>query len=248
MAYGYLSFREQGGWGHFFLLASKSLSEQPSTSQWAQPPCFWLWLRNIRQTTNATRAAMMTASRMDWMFIVVSIIIRYNPLENPLGKAVDTEGANPSDGGLPNHQPHGIPTAHLALHRGYGGHTGRIEQAEHQERNGRGGDQRTMDRRRGAEEHGERGHHTLLGHEAADDGRHDAPVVAAEGGEDGGYATGDGGKDAALLVVDKVEPEVERLQEPNHDGGHKDDSKGAVEKILVLSQISRSTLLAPGKR
>ena len=127
MDYGYLSFCEQGGWGHFFLLASKSLSEQPSTSQWAQPPCFWLWLRNIRQTTNATRAAMMTASRMDWMFIVVSIIIRYNPLENPLGKAVDTEGANPRDGGLPNHQPHGIPTAHLALHRGYGGHTGRIE-------------------------------------------------------------------------------------------------------------------------
>ena len=86
-----------------------------------------------------------------------------------VGQAIDGEGADPGNCRLPEYQSKSVDATHLTLHGGYRGHTGCVEQTEHQQGKGRCGHKCAVNGGCGAKEDSQRGHHTFLGHKAADD-------------------------------------------------------------------------------
>ena len=92
------------------------------------------------------------------------------------------------------------------------------------------------------------GNNALLRHKAGDEGRGDTPVAKAQRCEQRCDPARQQGQNAGLRVRCQAEPEVKVLQEPNDDGGYKDDRKRPLEEIRAFSQSSWATFFRPGRR
>ena len=119
------------------------------------------------------------------------------------------------------------------LYGGDGGHTGGIQQGEHQEdRRGEGAEQGGDPGRISAQKQGQGRHHAFLGGKAGDEGSGSPPVTEAQGLEDGGYQAAQQSQQTDLRGGGYVQADVEGLQHPDDDGGGKDNGEGLLHKAL----------------
>ena len=89
------------------------------------------------------------------------------------------QGYQPGEDALPDDYGSSPPAPQLPADGGHGGHTGGIEEAEHQQTPGGEGRQRGSHVPRKEDAQG--GDHALLGQKAGDEGGADAPVPQAQG-------------------------------------------------------------------
>ena len=123
-----------------------------------------------------------------------------------------------------------------------GGHTGDIQQDEHQ--HGEGGQGGKAGHGRGhlsagsgegkAVEHGQGGDHHLLGNEACEQSHRCLPEAEAHGGEDGGDPSADGAQHGGGGVIHHVQGEVKGLEEPKDDAHQQNESARLDQEALYL--------------
>ena len=178
--------------------------------------------------------ATMANRRMLWRFIGLA--------QEGYGKCT-----KPRDEALQHDDEGGPAASQFATNGGNGSHTRRVEQAE---------DQQSKDGH-GSEDGGEGNFakqgtqgadHRLLGHETADECRHDAPVAQSEGLEQRGNQACHLSQHRIVGIADHLHVEVESLKEPHHDAGQEDDREGPLQDSRALSHSSRNTFFANGKR
>ena len=143
----------------------------------------------------------------------------------------DNQRGDPCDGALPQNHAQGPFPAHLPADGRNGSHAGGIQQAEGQHA---GSSQGTEGEETVAEKGVHDGDDAFLGHEAADQGGHNAPVAQAHGGQERRQEAREGGQDAVVGIRDQVQAEVEAFQEPDRDRRNQDYGKGAAQEILGL--------------
>ena len=158
------------------------------------------------------------------------------------------KGDDPGNRHLQGKNRHGITPAQLGAHGTDGRHTGWIEQDEHQEhiRDRRREHARKRRGRRGTQQHSKRRDNALLGDEAAHERRRSAPVAKTERREHGSQKPAQAREHALRLVGHHVEANVERLQEPNHNRGRKDDGERLGDKALGLVPCEQQRGLGAG--
>ncbi len=154
---------------------------------------------------------------------------------------VDGERSQPRHAALRDHDEHGFdPAAELAPERRQSGHAGRVQQAENEEAHRRGQRKERTERRAAevcadAHENTERAYYGLLGHEAGDKRRRNAPVAEAEGCKYRGKPCSDDGKQTVSAPLsDDVEANIEVLQEPYDDSRSENDGERAADEIPCL--------------
>jgi len=154
-----------------------------------------------------------------------------SPKSRDRAEEAGQEGRDPGDGALPENNIVGPFSPELPPDGSDGGNAGGIKKAENQEGNGRAFGKHG---RAAGKEHLHGGYDALLGHEAAYQRGHDAPVPEADRIEYGGNEARDGRKDAVMRILHEVESEIKALQEPDHDRGDQDHGEGAVQEVLGL--------------
>ena len=164
----------------------------------------------------------------------VPFIIFYIVLEHQHSHQPHQEGADPGHDTLVHHHNGGPLTAKFPLDCGHSRNAGGVQQAEHQQGSRLGRGQSRRQGGGGTKEDQQGGHHALLGHKAGDEGRGHPPVRKAQRGEQRGDVACNAGQDAVLRVGRQAELQVKVLQEPDDDGGRKDDRKGFLQEVAGL--------------
>ena len=101
----------------------------------------------------------------------------------------------------------------------------------------------------GAEEDQQGGHHALLCHKAGDKSGGDAPVRKAQRANSGGDIARNARQNAGLRVSSQRQMQVKVLQEPDDDGGTKDDCKGSLQEVPRLFPTAAAPrFFRPGRR